>query len=252
MNKISKKTSLTKKVFNKVGKGELKMKSKLYFVLRAILFSLITVLIFLFILFFVSFIIFSLRISGVWFLPSFGFQVTGIFLTSLPWILILVAMALIIVLEFFVKKFSFAYRRPILYSVLAIIILTASGSFVIAKTQMHSDFFWKAQERKLPMAGGFYRGLEKSKLSQVHKGVVFKMLVEGFSLETTKGEVLTVIIMPNKKISLEEINKDDRVLVLGKRENKTIEAFGVRIVNCHDCQFDFFQKKNHMPMHLNR
>lgn len=228
MNRNLKKQSLTEKVINRVEKEQVKMKSKTYFVLKTILFSLITLFTALFALFFISFIIFSLRTSGVWFLPGFGFRATGIFLVSLPWFLILIAIILIIVLELLVKKFSFAYRRPILYSVLTIIILTILGSFMITRTQMHSDFFWKAQEGKLPMAGRFYRELGSSKLSQVHNGIVSDVLENNFYLETVNGEILTVIIDSNTKFPLnKDISKNDRVVVLGKRNNGTIKAFGV-------------------------
>jgi len=228
MNKILKKHSIAKKVISKVKSGQVKMKSKTYFILKTILFSLITLFTALFVVFFISFIIFNLKISGVWFLPIFGFKVIGIFLISLPWFLILTAIALIIVLEMFVKKFSFAYRRPILYSVLAIIAFVILGSFVITRTQIHSDFFWRAQEGKLPIAGKFYRGFGTPKLSNAHKGIVFDVKDNSFYLKTFNGEILTVIIDSNTKFPLSKsINKNDKIMILGKRNNDTIYAVDI-------------------------
>jgi len=116
--------SISDKIFNKIKKEQIKMRPKIYFILKAVLIALTTLLVAFFVLFLVSFIFFNLRASGAWFLPRFGLPVIGIFFKSLPWLLILITIILIGVLEILVKRFSFAYRRPILYSILFIIIFT--------------------------------------------------------------------------------------------------------------------------------
>jgi len=233
MSKNLKKTQLVEKVINQVKSGQIKMKSKIHFVLKAILFSLITLFTALFIVFFISFIIFILKINGVWFLPGFGFKIIGTFFTSLPWILILIAIALIIVLELLVKKFSFAYRRPIFYSVLTIIMFIALGSFIIEKTQIHNDLFLKAQDNKLPIAGKFYRGFGELKSSQVYKGIVFDIIDNDFHLKTFNGEVLTIIVDLNTRFPLKNksISKGDQIMVFGERDNDQIKAVGIRRIN---------------------
>jgi len=245
MKNKKKSPSLINQVLDKVQSGQVKMRPKRYFILRAVLIGLITCLVALFALYLVSFIFFSLRASGVWFLPGFGFQAIGVFFSSLPWLLILTALILIIVLEILVKRFAFAYRRPILYSILAIIILTLLGSLVIAKTPFHSDIFWKAQEGKLLMAGGFYRGFGLPKLANVHCGVVSEITDDGFYLETKRGEKLTVLVSSTTRSIGAKIEKDDQVVVLGKRYDDRIEAFGCRKV---DKQFDIFRRQSHRQM----
>ncbi len=174
----------------------------------------------------------------------------GILFLSLPWLLILIAVILIIVLELFVKRFTFAYRKPILYSILGIIVFTILGSFVIAKTPLHPDLFWKARQGKLPMAGKFYRGFGMPKLSNVHCGTVSSTTDNGFYLETPKGEILTIVAISTTRFLLgKDIKKDDRVVVLGKRDDGTVEAFGVRIV---DNQFDIFGRRVHRLIPLNK
>ncbi len=227
-NKI--KNSLTSRILNRLKSGEVKMRPKGYFILRAVLVALITCLVALFVLYLVSFIFFSLRASGVWFLPGFGFGAMGVFIKSLPWSLILIALILIVVLELFVKRFGFAYRRPILYSVLVIVVFTLLGSLLIAKTPLHSDIFLRAHQGKLPpLAGGFYRGFGMPKLPDVHFGVVCDIGDNEFCLETDEGETLVILVASTTAFSLgADITEDDRVVVLGKRDDSRVEASAVR------------------------
>jgi len=244
MNKNFKKTSLTEKVINKVKSGQVKMKPKMYFVLKTVLFSLITLFTALFALFLMSFIIFVLKANGVWFLPSFGLKTIGMFFTSLPWILILIAIILIIVLELLVKNFSFAYRRPIFYSVLVIIIFIALGSFTIGRIQIHDNLFLKAQEDKLSIAGKFYREFSKSKSSQMHKGVILDVIDNGFYLKTFDGEILTVITDSNTKLPLDKsISKDDKIIILGERSDDNVKAVDIRTVNYRNSKFNILEMK---------
>ena len=230
--------SISDKVFNKIKKEQIKMRPKIYFILRAVLVALLILLVAFFVLFLVSFILFNLRASGAWFLPRFGFPAIGIFIKSLPWLLILIATILIIVLEILVKRFSFSYRLPILYSVLGIIVFAFLGSFVISKTHLHPDFFWKAQERRLPMMGGLYRGFGMPKLGDVHYGIVSDITDNGFYLETAEGEILTII-------ATSTVEKNDNVIILGKKKNNIVQSFDVRKV---DKQFEIFQRRPHMPI----
>lgn len=221
------------------------MRPKIYFILKAVLVTLMILLVAFFILFLVSFILFNLRASGVWFLPQFGFPALGIFLKSLPWLLILMAIILVVVLEILVKRFSFSYRRPILYSILSIIIFALIGSFFISKTHLHPDFFWRAQEKKLPMMGGFYRGFGMPKLGEVHYGIVTEVADNGFYLEMPEGEVLTVLATSTVHFPTGQVlKKDDRVIVLGRRDDGTVQALKIRKI---DEQFEIFERRPHGP-----
>ena len=248
MNNQPEKKSISDAVLNKIKSGQVKMRPKMYFILRAILVMLAVIGVALFTLFLISFINFNLRASGVLFLPDFGFRGIGLFFKSLPWLLILVALLLIIVLEVLVKRFSFTYRRPILYSVLAIIIIVFLGSFIIGKTQLHPGLFWRAQEGKLPVAGPFYREYGLPKLKDVHPGVVSEITDDGFRIETPQGDILTIIITPQTRFKLKtEIEENDEVVVLGERDNGIVEAFGIRKI---DSDFHFlrhFRDKPRLP-----
>ena len=242
-NNNSQKSLITGKVLEKIKSGRIKMRPKAHFVLKTVLAALGFILIILFVLYLISFIVFTLRMSGIWFAPGFGFYGVKIFLFSLPWLLILIAIILIIVLEILVKYFSFAYRRPILYSVLGIITLALLGSFVISQTKIHPYLFQKAQERNLPVAGKFYRDFGAGKFRNAHRGVVSEITDNGFLVETRHNEILKIIITSETRFPFgKDIKESDSVMILGERDNGAVRAFGVRKIN--DILNDF-PRKNH-------
>ena len=246
MNNIFKKSSISKEIARKIENNQIKMHPKIYFVLKFILIVLIVLFFALFALYLISFIIFSLKVTGVWFLPKFGFGAIFIFFKSLPWLLILIAAILIIILELFVKHFSFAYRKPLIYSIAGIIILTLLGSFMISKTHLHSELFLRAGDGKLPMMGRFYKDFGSPKLSDVHYGIVSDITKDSFFLETAKGEMLTIIISPATYFDKsEDLKEGDKVVVLGKRNENSVSAFKIRKTND---QFDIPRKQQHKPV----
>ena len=90
-NNNSQKSLITGEVLEKIKSGQVKMRPKAHFVLKTALVALGFILIILFVLYLISFIVFTLRMSGIWFAPGFGLYGIKIFLFSLPWLLILIA-----------------------------------------------------------------------------------------------------------------------------------------------------------------
>lgn len=229
MNNKEQKKSIKSTVLNKIKSGQVKMKPKTYFVLRAVLIALIAFIIILFALYLVSFIIFALRATGLWSLPKFGFPGMKLLFTSLPWILILTAIFLILILEIFTRRFTLAYRRPILYSVLIIIIFVVLGGFIVYQTKFHSNLFSRAQQEGLPIMGRFYRDYNIDKLQNMHYGIVSEITDNGFFIEKSNQQILTVIIIPETRFPFEkEIKEGEAIMVLGEENNGIIQAFGIK------------------------
>ncbi len=243
MNNEPQKSPLVDKVLNKLENSQVKMRPKAYFILKTVLIALAIIVVTLFALYLTSFIVFALRASGLWYLPKFGFSGIGALITLLPWLLIFIAALLIVVMEILVKYFSFAYRRPILFSMLGIILLVLLGGLLIDKTQFHADLFQKAQERRLPIAGELYRNLGTSE--DVHRGIVSQMINKGFLIETQKGQVLTIIITPDTRLFDANINKNDVVVVMGKQDNGIVKALAVRKIRDN-------LPPRHLRMNLNK
>ena len=146
-------------------------------------------------------------------------------------------------MEILVKRFSFAYRRPILYSILGIIALALLGSFVIGQIKIHPYLFQRAQEKRLPMAGKFYRDFGAGKFHNAHRGITFEITKNGFKIETHGNETLNIIITPDTRFPFgKDIKENDSVMILGERDNCTVRAFGIRKV---DDILNDFPRKNH-------
>lgn len=245
MNQEEQKKSITEEVLNKIKSGDIKMVSKIWFIFRTVLLVLGILILTLFIIYLVSFTLFSLRFTGVWFLPRFGFPGMRIFFGLLPWPLIFITAILIILLEVFAKKFSFVYRRPLVYSLLVLIVIALSMGFLIERTPFHRNLFQRAQEGNLPAIGPVYRqGFPP--IENVHHGIVSEIINDGFIMETPKGEKLTVIINPETRLQPETgIKENDEVVVLGKKDNDTIQAVDIRKV---ERDFNLFRlRENFKP-----
>jgi len=232
MNNQEQKKSISEAVLDKIKSGGVRIKPKLYFVLKTILVVLGGLAIGLFVLFLISFISFALRASGVWFLPEFGLRGFGMFFSYLPWLLILMAALLIIGLETLLKRFTFIYRKPVIYSLLAVILIAFLGGFLIDRTPFHSGLFLRAREGNLPLAGPMYRDFGILEPNEVHRGVVLETTENGFIIEMPQGEVLNVVISPDVHLAPEfEIKKDDAVVVFGEEHDGTVNALYVRKID---------------------
>lgn len=232
MRKSQKKSSLSKGVLDKIETGQVKMRPRIHFVLKSLLITLGLILTTLFALYLISFVVFVLRTSGVFYLPGFGFPGLKIFLISFPWLLIFIAIILIIVIEILVKHFSFAYRRPILYSLLGILILVFVGSFIVYRTQLHSGLFERAEEGRLPVAGPLYKGYGMPEFEDVHHGIVSEITDNGFMVEESDGQILNIVVSPETRFpSGKNIKENDLVMILGEQDNGKLNALGIRKIN---------------------
>lgn len=230
-NQEEQKKSITEAVLNKINSGDIKMTPRIYFILRAALLVFFVFTLTLFIIYIISFILFSLRASGLWFLPRFGLFGIKIFFSSLPWFLILLAVIVVIILEVLAKHFSFIYRRPVVYSLLGIVIIVLAISFLIDKTPFHPDLFRMIKDRPLPIVSHFYRDFGAPRMHDVHYGIVSEIKENGFVIETPRGESINIIVASGTRFLKEnDIQKDDVIVVLGQRDDHTVNAIEIREV----------------------
>lgn len=227
--------SIGEKILKKIKGKKIKMKPKSYFVLKTII--LIAGIIFASILtiFLASFIIFLLRASGVLNFPAFGFRGLGMFFASLPWFLVIFIIIFVIILEFLAKRFSVVYQRPLVYSILGIVIVILLLGVFIARTPMHSKLFRGAQEGKFPIVGSFYRERHIRPPDNVYFGTVSSLADDGFEIETEEGESFSVVISSEVYLSFaKDIKEGDMVMVIGDKDNSTIKALGARKITDED------------------
>jgi len=235
------------RVLEEIKSSQIKMRPKFYFVLKTVLLAVGFFAAGALVLFLISFISFHLRASGIWYLPGFGLHGWGIYFRLMPWFLILAGLILILILEILAKRFSFVWRRPIIYSLLAIILIAIIGGFIIERTPFHPGLFSKARQGKLPFAGSAYREFGMPRFHDVQRGVVEEVIENGFKIRTFDDQLLTVVLAEETQFPFgKEIEEGDTIVVMGEREDDTVRAFGVREI---DDQFRMFERLPRRPMH---
>ncbi len=226
--------SIYRDIQKSIESGRVCMRPRWHFILRAGLSAVGAVLVFLTLLYLTSFILFALRESGVLFVPAFGRFGWWVFLLSLPWVLIIFILFFILLLEIMVRRYAFAYRRPLLYSAIGIMVLVASGGFVVAATPLHHRMVRLAERRDLPLAGPMYHHYRDPRLRNVHPGEVTAIQDRGFAMQNRRSEVIMVTITSTTRLPTGAVfYPGDMVVVFGERANGVIQAFGVRKIGQH-------------------
>lgn len=218
------KKSIKDKVSEAIQSGEVKMRPKSDFLIKGVLMLLGAVVVLFILMYLVSFIIFALQRTGLWIVASFGFKGFVTFVLALPWLLLLIALLLFIILELFLKRYSFNYRRPLLYSIIFIFLIIAAGSFVVAGSSFHQSLSKKAVEEELPFFGPFYRGFAVERFRDIYQGEITAINEDSFLLKDLNGEIFTVLANG----SLANLQIGDKVTVFGKRDDMTIHALGIK------------------------
>jgi hypothetical protein len=211
------------KVLHSIESGKLTMRPRWYFVLMSALYAAGGVLLGLALLYVSSFIVFAMNRSGLWFAPGFGPRAFAPFLLSLPWIMIAVAVLFIVLLEVVVRKYSFGFRTPLLYSALAIILIAVVGGFFIAQTPLHERY-----------SGRLYR-TAGPKPENIRPCVIEAVTDIGFVCINPDGERIAVAVSPDTRLPQGEVLvRGAAVVVFGRGEQGLIQARGVRVVNRRD------------------
>ena len=214
--------NISEKIAEKIKKGEVKMRPRFQFVFKSILIALGIFVILGTALYLISFILFVVQRSGLIFLPRYGFGGIRILLNGFPWLLLLIVICFIFLLEFLLKKYTIAYRKPLLYSSLIIILIILGMGFVIHQTSFHGQMYLRSQEGKIPLARSLYNKFELLNSNKVHPGIITEVLDDGFILERHDGELLKVII--SEEFNIKE---DLHVAVIGDLKDGIVKAIGV-------------------------
>lgn len=241
MEDSTQKESLTAKIIASARDGRLKMRPKWYFILRAVLWIAGTALVLLFLLYFASLFAFILRKTGILAAPVFGWHGVFVFLTSIPWLLVLVMLFFVAVLEILVQRYSFAYRLPLLYSALAILLAVWAASLVIDRTPFHRILSDCSSAGTPPAAGGrrpminavpcamgFYRDLGPKRFDNVNDGVITRIIDPDLIIINRQQESLTVLVTPRTRLPFgSDFSVGDAIVIIGDRRGDKITAFGI-------------------------
>lgn len=219
-------------ILTRIRSGRVTMRPKWHFVLKALLAVVGGVLLLFATLYLISFVVFVTRQTGVWFGPGFGSPGFGALLRALPWALILLSLLFVAILEVLARRYAFAYRRPLLYSVTVIVVIVLVGGGLAAP--LHRTPFRDAREHRLPMfAERFYRDFGPPPLPsrELYRGVVTELVPGGFVLEDFQGATSAVRTTPRTRVIGEKpLAIGDEVIVFGMSTGTDVRAHGIRVL----------------------
>lgn len=214
------------RVMDAIKRGNLQMRPRWYFAVRAGLVIFSVVFLLLLLIYVVSFIIFALHEDGAWFAPGFGPSGWTLFLTALPWTMFIISIVLLLSLANILKRYAFVYHQPIFIFLIAFILLVTVAGFLLAATPFHAGLSQYAA-RNIPVLESFYEG-ETAMPASIHRGEIVAISDGGLVLKNGVGMTSTVIAAPGV-VFPGDFHVGDIVLVFGTEQNEdTIKAFGIQ------------------------
>ncbi len=232
---------IKEKVLERIKNQRLKMKPRWHFILKTILMVGGALIILLTLIYLISLIGFVLHQSGLTFLPAFGWPGLMILLSSLPWFILAGIIIFIGVLGLLVRHHPISYRKPLIYSLLAILILITIGGLISLEFGFHQNVWQRINKGPMEF---LYRS------AMPHPENVHIGLIEGMT-----EEEITIINDLNEKISVSVSSETrfprgmgfqvgDQVIIWGRRDNGSIRAFGM---GRFDNRFDSQLKRPSLP-----
>ncbi len=227
--------NLQQNILEKIKAGEISMRSKKYFMAHLILLIVLAVLVLLTSSFLISFILFSIHVSGRFFLLGFGWRGFIVFFMTFPWLMLFVDAIFIGLLELLLKRFKFGYRAPLVYTLGGVVVVTLLAGIVINQTPLHNKIYRLDQRGPLPVIGSFYTRIQRPPHeSGVFRGTVISMASNTFMIanpdqdgDATTTQILLIILDPRVDAST-IVATSDTVFVAGDINGNTIRAFGIR------------------------
>lgn len=221
------------KILDTIKSGEAKMHSRAYFFAQAVFVVLGAIALFLVILFVATFIIFALQENGGLFATNFGFVGWESFFASLPWTMLLLSLALVLILWLLIRRYSVVYHQPFLYILFIVIIVVSLSCLFISAGFIHGGIYRYALRNPIPLISGVYE-FETAPPPDVYRGKIMTLSTSSFVLANDFGQTSTVLIAPSGTISDAELNgltPGNYVIVFGHGvATATIQASGIETI----------------------
>jgi hypothetical protein len=149
------------KILEKINSSQIYMKPKWFFIVRFIFRLVFAFIVFFAVLYIVSFTALLFKEKGPVDLFGFGPQGMHLFISTIPWLLMFAFLVLVVLLEILVRKFSFIYKKPLLYSLFLLIFTVLLASFTLMKIDRDFRFARFGERPEVPFFGPmhkYYRG----------------------------------------------------------------------------------------------
>jgi hypothetical protein len=231
---MNSKTPIQQSVLAKIQQHEVRMRPRIFFMLKIASIIILTVLVLVLSILICNFIFFTIRLNGHDALLSFGGSGILLFLQFFPWDLFFLDAIALFCLWLLVRQFKFGYRSPWLYALMLLLVVSVLGGAALDRaTPLNDSLLHQADaghlppplgelythSRHLPMPGsGEYRGTIAS--------ITGDMLIL-MSYEESTTTLVTVQIPKEGPDANEPLTVGEEVIVVGHLHNGVLQAFGI-------------------------
>lgn len=238
-NETIQNNKITEEVLRKIEGGEVKMRSRAYFVFKVGVLIALTFITLVTSIVLVSYLIFSMKVGGQFLLLGFGTRGIYKFFMILPWFLLVFNAFFLFFLDYLLRRFKFGYNSPLVYLFLGTLVFVTTFSFLVNYTSFHTTILSKAERDNMSLLGGFYSDLRKSHKSDgILKGQVVSigddyLIIKHFDYDRDEGFDEEKIYLQDGMNLNDFIKIGDEIFVAGEIASGTeIRAYGVhRVVN---------------------
>lgn len=225
--------SIKDTILSKIDSKEISMRTKKYFVGKTVaLIALVSAVLIVSAGLF-NFIFFSIRIHSHGYLLSFGPQGFSLFLMLFPWWMLVLDAALIVILEWLIRKFRFGYKVPVLYLLLVLLGVAALLGFTTDRiTPVNDRLLHRADSHQLPRTiNGFYEGFRRP--PRPEHGVCNCVItaIDGQILsayEKNDPSRLFTIFVPENDQTMQTLSLGDTIFAAGNLHDGVLYTFGIR------------------------
>jgi hypothetical protein len=220
------------KVLEKIRTHRVAMRSKAYFVLRALGIALLGLISLVLATIVLSFVFISLHRSGELFLLGFGAEGIRTFFLLFPWWLMLVVLLLMLLLEYLLRTYSSGYRFSILAVFGTLVGIAAILSLLLTITPFHEGLENQAMHGSLPFLAPAYAGLHHPHPEAgEYWGVITTVGTSTITIAHDDNDnspddgTSTVAIPPGTDVT--QLHPGDRIYIGGHFSAGAIHAYGL-------------------------
>lgn len=215
-------------ILEKIESDQVKMRPKLFYVLKVGLVAAVGVAILVVVSLLTSFILFSIWVSDRAFLLGFGARGINTFLMLFPWRLFILAFVLVVIFTVLIRSFRFGYRSPILYFSIIALGLSIGSGFLIARTPLHQGLSERDRVHHLPVLHGIYHHVSRPAPSNdVFRGFVRTIMEQSIRVEDEEQRIVTVVLPANWSNRI-VIKVGDQLFIAGDWHGATFRAYGLK------------------------
>jgi hypothetical protein len=213
---------ITEKLMEKIVRGDLKMRPRWKIAAAAALGASGLAVALIAALFLAGFAVLAVSTSGLRYLPGFGWRGYAAFLSEFPWWVVGSLIVLLAGVEAYARRFSFAYRRPVLISLGVLVVAVALAGWGLA------GFVEGSCPRRPAFRAvlGHFRSMAAGQSGQIHRGKVIEVSPGRFVMMSGGGR-REIILPPEMGLPVPP-GMGDEVMVFGRRDGDRVQAFGVK------------------------